>query len=246
MVGRITDTRRDQLIDFLQALIQKDENGMLNVLTLWAGDAEIDEDRLAYDISELVFGYDNLSLKDLKVGPLLSEVAAVMRDNNLSLPSDLTLLFKALITLEGMGHQLDPDFHMVDNLTSFVADLMQRRFAPEVLARRAGKGLKEMAETLLGLPRDIARLFRQARRGRLRIDLDLKRLDHFGFQLVHASNRLTMGILTASLVVGSSIVMTVDAGPTLFGLPLFGFLGFLLAFFNSVWIILSIWRSGRD
>ncbi|MBI5329541.1 MAG: ubiquinone biosynthesis protein UbiB [Betaproteobacteria bacterium] len=246
MVGRITDTRRDQLIDFLQALIQKDESGMLNVLTLWAGDAEIDEDHLAYDISELVFGYDNLSLKDIKVGPLLSEVAAMMRDNNLSLPPDLTLLFKALITLEGLGHQLDPDFHMVDNLTPFVARLLEQRYAPQALAKRAGKGLKEMAEILVGLPRDVARLFRQARRGRLRIDLDLKRLDHFGQQLVHASNRLTMGILTASLVVGSSIVMTVDAGPTLFGLPLFGLLGFLIAFFNSVWIILSIWRSGRD
>jgi ubiquinone biosynthesis protein len=43
-----------------------------------------------------------------------------MRDNKLSMPPDLTLLFKALITLEGLGHQLDPDFHMVDQLTPFV------------------------------------------------------------------------------------------------------------------------------
>jgi len=99
---------------------------------------------------------------------------------------------------------------------------------------------------VFGLPRDVARLFRQARRGRLRIDLDLKRLDHFGLQLNQAANRLTMGVLTASLVVGSSIIMTVQGGPKLFGLPVFGLLGFIVAFFNSIWIILSIWRSGRD
>jgi len=246
MVGRITDSRREQLIDFLQALIHKDETGMLNVLTLWSGDAEIDEDHLAYDISEMVFGYDNLTLKDIRIGALLNEVTAVMRDNHLALPPDLTLLFKAIITLEGLGHQLNPDFHMVDHLTPFVQRVMEARYSPQALARRARRGLREIAEIVVGLPRDVARLFRMARRGRLRIDLDLKRLDHFGLQLNQAANRLTMGVLTASLVVGSSIIMTVQGGPELFGLPLFGLLGFVVAFFNSLWILYAIWRSGRD
>jgi ubiquinone biosynthesis protein len=246
MVGRITDSRREQLIDFLQALIHKDEIGMLNVLTLWSGDAEIDEDHLAYDISEMVFGYDNLTLKDIRIGALLNEVTAVMRDNHLALPPDLTLLFKAIITLEGLGHQLNPDFHMVDHLTPFVQRVMEARYSPQALGRRARRGLREIAEIVVGLPRDVARLFRMARRGRLRIDLDLKRLDHFGLQLNQAANRLTMGVLTASLVVGSSIIMTVQGGPELFGLPLFGLLGFVVAFFNSLWILYAIWRSGRD
>jgi ubiquinone biosynthesis protein len=246
MVGRITDSRREQLIDFLEALIKKDEAGMLNVLVQWSGDAEIDEDHLAYDISEMVFGYDNLTLKDIRVGALLNEVTTVMRDNHLSLPPDLTLLFKALITLEGLGYQLNPDFHMVDHLTPFVRRVIEARYAPQALARRARHGLREIAEIVIGLPRDVARLFRMARRGRLRIDLDLKRLDHFGLQLDQAANRLTMGVLTASLVVGSSIIMTVQGGPELFGLPLFGLLGFVVAFFNSLWILYSIWRSGRD
>jgi ubiquinone biosynthesis protein len=246
MVGRVTDSRREQLIDFLDALVQKNELGMLNVLIQWAGDAEVDEERLAYDLSELVFGYDDLSLKDIHIGPLLSEITAVLRDNNLSLPPDLTLLFKAMITLEGLGHQLDPDFHLVDHLTPFVRQVMEARYSPNALAKRARRGLKELTEVVIGLPRDVARLFRQARRGRLRVDLDLKRLDHFGVQLNRAANRLTMGVLTASLVVGSSIIMTVEGGPELFGLPLFGLLGFLVAFLNSIWILIAIWHSGKE
>ncbi|MCP5276988.1 MAG: phosphotransferase [Thiobacillus sp.] len=246
MVGRVTDSRREQLIDFLDALVQKNEQGMLNVLMQWAGDVDVDEERLAYDVSELVFGYDDLSLKDIHISLLLSEITAVMRDNNLSLPPDLTLLFKAMITLEGFGHQLDPDFHLVDHLTPFVKQVMEARYSPQALANRARRGMKEMAEVVFGLPRDVARLFRQARRGHFRVDLDLKRLDHFGVQLNRAANRLTMGILTASLVVGSSIIMTVEGGPELFGLPLFGLLGFIVAFFNSVWILIAIWHSGKE
>ncbi|HNQ03730.1 MAG TPA: AarF/UbiB family protein [Thiobacillaceae bacterium] len=246
MVGRVTDTRRDQLIDFLDALIHKSEKGMLNVLTQWAGHAEVDEEHLAYDLSEMVFGYDDLSLKDIRIGFLLSEITALMRDNHLSLPPDLALLFKAMITLEGLGHQLDPDFHLVDHLTPFVHRIMEDRYSPEALLRRGRRGLREMAEVVFGLPRDVARLFRQVRRGNFRVDLDLKRLDHFGVQLNRAANRLTMGILTASLVVGSSIIMTVEGGPELFGLPLFGLLGFLVAFFNSLWILVAIWHSGKE
>jgi len=246
MVGRLTETRRGQITDFLGALIKKDEQALLNVLTLGAGDAEIDEDKLAFDLTDLIFSYDDLPLREIRIGPLLSDVTAVLRENNLAVPPDLTLLFKALITLEGFGHQLDPNFHMVDHLEPFVLEVMEARYSPGALYLRARRGLREIGEMVTGLPRDLARLLRQARRGHIRIDLDLKRLDHFGQQVNHAANRLTMGVLTASLVVGSSIIMTVQGGPELFGLPLFGLLGFLIAFFNSIGILWSIWRSGRE
>ena len=239
MVGRLTAYRRNQIVDLLDALARKDEEGMLAVLLDWTGEGEVDEARLGYDISELVFSYDNLQLKDVKLGTLLTDITAIIRDNALVLPADLALLFKALITLEGLGQQLDPTFHMVDHLTPFVRDVIAQRYQPAALIKRGRKSLKEALEVVTGLPRDLARLMREARRGRLRIDLDLKRLDQFGQQLDRASSRITMGILTASLVIGSSIVMTVE------GWRFLGILGFLLAFLNSLWVIFSIWRSGK-
>jgi ubiquinone biosynthesis protein len=245
MVGMLTETRRNQIVDLLHALTRKDEQGVLQVLLDWSGDTVQDEERLAYDVAEMLQSYDDLRLKDVKIGGLLNDITALLRDNNLVLPADLTLLFKTLITLEGLGQQLDPDFHMIDHVTPFVERIIQQRYTPGALMTRGRKSLREALEVLADLPRDLRHLLRDARRGRVRVDLDLKRLDHFGHQLDRASNRLTMGILTASLVVGSSIIMTVKGGPQLFGLPLFGLLGFLIAFINSLWIIFSIWRSGK-
>jgi ubiquinone biosynthesis protein len=245
MVGMLTHPRRNQIVDLLHALTRKDEQALLQVLLEWSGESEIDEDRLAYDVTELLQSYDDLQLKDVKIGALLNDITALMRDNNLLLPADLILLFKTLITLEGLGQQLDPEFHMIDHVTPFVERIIQQRYTPGALFARGRKSVREALEVVADLPRDLRHLLRDARRGRMKIDLDLKRLDHFGHQLDSASNRLTMGILTASLVVGSSIIMTVEGGPQLFGLPLFGLLGFLIAFFNSLWIIFSIWRSGK-
>jgi len=245
MVGMLTSSRRHQIVDLLHALTLKDEQALLQVLLDWSGESVIDEDRLAYDVTELLQSYDDLQLKDVKIGALLNDITALMRDNNLLLPADLTLLFKTLITLEGLGQQLDPEFHMIDHLTPFVERIIQQRYTPGALLARGRKTVREALEVVADLPRDLQHLLRDMRRGRVKIDLDLKRLDQFGHQLDSASNRLTMGILTASLVVGSSIIMTVEGGPKLFGLPLFGLLGFLIAFFNSLWIIFAIWRSGK-
>jgi ubiquinone biosynthesis protein len=64
-----------------------------------------------------------------------------------------------------------------------------------------------------------------------------------GDQLDRAANRLALALVIAALIVGSSIVMTVAGGPTLFGLPAFGFLGFGGACLGGLWLIRSIWRS---
>ena len=121
---------------------------------------------------------------------------------------------------------------MVDHLEPFVWQVIEARYTPDALLKRTRHGMKEISDVMLGLPRDLARLFRQARRGRLRIDLDLKRLDHFGQQLNNAANRLTMGVLTASLVIGSSIIAHVGEswnGWRLLGYPGIAVTGFLLA-----------------
>ena len=245
MVGVLTDTRRNQIVDLLHAFINNDETAFLQVLQDWAGENDADEAQLAYQVAELMIVYDDLQLKDIDLAALLNDVTSLMRDNNLVLPADLSLLFKTLISLEGLGRQLNPDFRMIDRVAPFVEKIVLARYTPQAMWTRGRQSALEALQVISGLPHDFSRLLRQARRGRLRIDFDLKRLDHFGHQLDRASNRITMGILTASLVVGSSIIMTVSGGPQLFGLPLFGLLGFLIAFVNSVWIIISIWRSGK-
>ena len=246
MTGMLTHDRRNQIADMLVALLRKDEQGLLEVILEWTGDGPVDEARLSADLIEFVFNYSSVHLRDLSMGNLLSELTVIMREHHLVLPSDLTLLFKALITLEGLGRQLDPEFDMGEHIEPFMAQVLPLRYSPSALAKRAERGVREMVSVLTGLPRDLSRFFKELRKGRAHIDLDLKRLDHFGQQIDRSANRLTLGIMTASLVIGSSIVMTIEGGPKIFGMPVLGFFGFIIAVFNSIWIVLSIWRSGKD
>jgi ubiquinone biosynthesis protein len=248
MVGRLSPARRRQIIDLLAGLAGHDEEAMLEVLLDWRGDQFVDEARLAADLGEFAFDYADMQLKDLKIGVLLHRVSAILREHSIVLPSDLTLLFKALITLEGLGRQYDPEFRLIERVKPFIDRAMRERYQPVETARRAQQTLSDMFGLVTSMPRDLARLVKDARHGRMRVDLDLKRLDRFGDRLHSAMDRATIGIMTASLVVGSSIVMTIAEGPRLFGVSLLtycGLVGYLVAFVNSLWIIFSIWRSSR-
>lgn len=246
MVGRLPAERREQICDLLAAVGEREEHGILEVLLDWTGDAAVDEQELTHDIAEFMFSYEHVPLREIDFGQMLHDIIDLMRRHSITLPADLTLLFKALITLEGLGRQLDPDFHMVEFLTPFVRKTIVQRYRPRALLARGRKNVSETLKLLSGLPHDINRLLKQARRGKLSIDLDLKRLDHFGQQLDRSTNRLTLGIVTSALIIGSSIVMTVPGGPHVLGMPFFGFLGFIIAFATSLWLIFSIWRAGKD
>jgi ubiquinone biosynthesis protein len=249
MVGRLSPQRRKQVIDLLAGLARMEEEPMLDVLLDWAGEAYVDEAKLAADVNELVFDYEGMPLKDIRIGAVIRQFAGIVREHSIVLPSDLSLMFKALITLEGLGRQYDPEFHIVDELTPLLRRALSERYQPGELARRGRGAFNDFLNLVSSVPRDFARLLREARRGKTRIDLDLKRLDSFGRQLDRTLDRVTMGIMTASLVIGSAIVLTVEGGPRVLGmpvLPVIGLAGYLMAFLNSLWIIYGIWRSGRE
>ena len=249
MAGRLSPLRRRQVVDLLAGLARLEEEPMLDVLLDWAGEAYVDEAKLSEDVNELVYEYEGVPLKDIRIGALIRQFAEIVRQHSIMLPPDLTLMFKALITMEGLGRQYDPTFHVTDHLAPMLRQALRERFRPAELVRRGRGAVADFLTVIGSVPRDIARLLREARRGKTRIDLDLKRLDSFGRQLDRTLDRVTVGIMTASLVIGSSIVMTVEGGPNLLGVPVLtaiGLFGYMLAFFNSLWILYGIWRSGRD
>ena len=236
------------MVDLLAGFVHHDEETMLEVLLDWRGNETVNEARLAADLGELAFDYSDAQLKDLKIGTLLHRVSTLLREHSIVLPADLALLFKALITLEGFGRQYDPEFRLVDRVEPFLSRAMSERYQPVDALRRGQATLSDFLGLVASMPRDLARLIKDARHGRMRVELDLKHLDTFGDRVHSAMNRATIGIMTASLVVGSSIVMTVGGGPTVLGVSLLtycGLLGYLIAFVNSLWVIFSIWRSGR-
>jgi ubiquinone biosynthesis protein len=184
-----------------------------------------------------------VALRQIRLADILGDMTALMRDHRLTLPPDLTMLFKALITLEGMGRQIDPDFDIVNQVAPLLTRATLERHKPDVLLRHARRNAGSLMAVLGALPQDLRRIMRLVRSGAVKVSVDMHELARFGALMDRAAIRLTVGMVTAALIIGSSIVMTVSGGPTLFGLPALGVLGFSAAGVGGLWLLLSIWRT---
>ena len=246
MVGRLTDARREQLTSVALGLVRDTPRQVVDVLLEWAGDSKVDEDALLLDIQCFVDEYRGAPLKRISLGGMLGDLVAILRQHQLALPADLALLVKAFITLEGLGRALDPDFNMAGAARPMLEQVLHARYTPSALFKGGWRAAGELVTLLGALPSDVSRLLRAARRGRLEVRIEVASMKHVGNQLDRAANRMAVGIVVAALIIGSSIVMTVQGGPTLFGLPLFGLLGFLGAVAGGAWLLLSIRRTRHE
>ncbi len=247
MVGRVSEQRRFQIVQMLHGLVEREAAAVGDVLLEWGeGGTGPDESRLQADIGAFVDQYRGVPLKDLRMGQMLIDVTTILRNHGLSLPPDLALMVKAFLTLEGFGRQLDPDFDMAGAARPYLERVMLAHWSPRALLRRGRRGLFDAIELAGDMPRELRRLLRAARRGRLNMQIEVTSLKAFGEQVDRAANRLTMGVVTAALVIGSSIVMNAAGGGVssrwLLALGVAGFVGAALI---GMWILLSIWRSGR-
>ncbi|GGK09229.1 ABC1 kinase family protein [Luteimonas terricola] len=246
MVGHLGERRRLEMARLLHGMVVQDAEAVADILLDWSIGGEVDEERLEADTAVVVDRYRGVPLKDLRMGTMLSDAAGLLRSHGLVLPPDLALVIKTFLTLEGFGRQLDPDFEMSTEARPWLERVMRRRFAPSALARRGRRGLAGMLELGTELPRDLRRLIRAARGGRLGARIDIPTLETFGDQVDRAASRLTMGVITAALIIGSSIVMNSVGGGTgnrwLMALGVGGFVG---AAAVGVWIVYSIWKGAH-
>ena len=243
MVGRISQERRYQLVDLLYGVVIRQADQVAETLMIWSGEFTFDNSTLVSEIDDFIDRVHGVPLKSLSFVDLTSDLIVLLRTHHLSLPSDLTLLIKALVSLEGMGRQLAPDFDIMSAAKPFLRHVMMIKYSPKELAKRGQKGIVGGLDLMAGLPKDVWDLVKIMRSGRFQFHMEVEQMEHFLDRLDKSITRITIGIVIAALIMGSSIVMTVAGGEIPIGLEYFSMVGFAGAVLGGLWMMFSIWRG---
>ena len=245
-VGRLDPRMRDRLTSAVHAVVREKADRLADaVLDIAEPTDEIDRQELRRDVAEIVDSYAGVTLNDLALGEVFRDAASVMARHRLRFPPDLMLLAKSLVTIVGVGRQLDPSFQLLEHAKPMLEKVLRDRLSPAGVAAQIGEAGRDMAEALQAIPRDVREILRKARRDRLQIQFVHRNLDFFVQEMDRASNRLSFAIVIAALVIGSSLIFRWGTGPTLFGYPALGLTGFLTAAVLGIWLVIGILRSGR-
>ncbi|MBU2602136.1 MAG: phosphotransferase [Actinobacteria bacterium] len=190
--------------------------------------------------------YFGLKLADLDAGALIHEVFDLIYHLHLNLPSRFLLLEKSLLTLEGVATTVYPDLNVFQMARPYARRLLVRRYRPDVALAGAGRSFEAYARVLRDYPFQLHDLLEEMRDGELEIKFVHMGLDDFGHKLDVLTNRVVIGLITATLGLASSMVAVfVTDGPHVLGLSVWGIPGFFGSFVFGVWLMWAIVRSGR-
>jgi ubiquinone biosynthesis protein len=246
MVGRLDSGLKRYLTDILSSVIRHDVDGLANTII---GAGEMNETlnlrSLKKGLSDFIDGYFEIPLKEIEVGKMLLEFIDLISTHRIKMHPDLTMLVKVLVVVEGMGRELDPQFDMIGHLRPFLEEALLEKHSPGRMLKELSEGMEAYLGLARDLPREIREVLNKINRNKFRIDLEHRGLDRFSREMDRSANRLSLSLIIAALLIGSSIAMQTDRGPLLLGLPAFAFFGYLCAGVIGFWWMVAIIRSGR-
>ena len=246
MMGSLDEELMEAAGNLLTAIVKKDVNKIIRAFTdIGILENTLDIRGLKLDLTDFLDRYYQVPLSQLDVGKILSELTEIIRKHRIRLPSDLTLMGKALVTEEGVGRILDPDFDLITMAKPYVEKIMMRKLDPRRHLKEFASTMDDFNRLIKILPTEIRAIVMKIKKGELNIKFEHKGLEHFISELDKASNRLSFSLIIASLIIGSSLIVQLDKGPLIFGFPVFGILGYLIAAFLGLWLVIAIIRSGK-
>jgi ubiquinone biosynthesis protein len=246
MTGTIDEEIANNMSAMFSAVVARDVNSLIDIL-LAVGVAEdpLDRKGLKAELIDLFDRYYGVPLKDVNVGKAIDEQMRIIRRYRLRPPSDLIIMARALLVSEGVARMLYPQFNIVEYARPYARKLLARSFDPTREVYELAKAAKDTVGLAKRMPLDLRRILTKIREDDITVGIKHKGLERLITELDRSSNRLSFAVVIAALIIGTSIVFETGVGPRLFGYPVLGLAGFLLAAVLGMWLLVGIIRSGR-
>ncbi|MCQ6561737.1 ABC1 kinase family protein [Paenibacillus mendelii] len=249
MVGRLTPGMKKNFASFVIALRNQSTKGVIRAISnMGVVPEDVNKELLHADVDELREKYYQVPLNQISMGEAVRDLFSVALRHRIRIPTELTLLGKALLTMEGVVTALDPAFSVFDVAEPFGTKLLLKRLSPIQMLKSWLEDLPEYVDLLREIPSGVKQLSSLMRKGQVRVEVAVPQLDALMIKMDRISNRLSFSIVLLSLsivMVGLIIGSALSHSDTLlWRIPVIE-IGFVIAIFLFVWLIYAIFRSGR-
>jgi len=252
-----------------------DEENMTQIANIFLGYAEhdydmvidafkdaglIDEDRVDMDafradlkdISEPFYGR---SLKTISAVDVYDKVMKVVLKHHIRLPRNYLLLLKTFIQTEALGKILDSDANLLEVTRPYAEALLERGYNTRKLYRNLSKDARQFAGYLRRAPKYIHEILQMTARGKHRVEVKHTGIDGMAARFEKGVNRLTLGLVISASLIAASLVLNAARnsfelnimllGQKVSMTTIFGLAGYSLATVLGLWLVISIFRSGK-
>jgi len=249
-VGRVTEDLREHIANLFMALLNKDFDNIVSEyieMGIVSQDIDMDQFRAEFrtDLADFIEPLYGLTLKEINFAAYLNALTEIAARHRLRLPSELLLVNKAMMVLESIYSELDPNFDFFKAAEPYASKLMRSRLDPAKTLERARKNLVDLGDFAVTFPRQVRMLIQKTIKDNLQIKMHHVGLDRLIRDFDRSSNRIAFSLIVSALLLSSAIMHSAAIGPRIYGISLLGLSAFIFALVLGIWLLISIIRSGR-
>ncbi|MBI4684828.1 MAG: AarF/ABC1/UbiB kinase family protein [Nitrospirae bacterium] len=250
IVGRVTDEMKETMANTFLALINKDFDRLIDqYIELGLVPDEIDliafRKGFKADLVDFLEPMYGLTLKDINFSEYMDTVTHLAIKHNMKIPSDLLLVNKAMLILENIGRELDPNFDFTAAAEPYASKLVREKFSPSRIYEKTKRNIEEITDFVALFPRQMKQIVRKVLKDDIHFKLTHIGLERFIRDMDKSSNRISFSMIVSSVILSSAIMHATGVGPKIFGVSILALLAFGFASLLGIWLIISIIRSGR-
>ena len=230
MMGVLDEEFRQNLAELMIHFSDRNIDGLINqLIRMDILNEKTDINILKTDLNDLFAKYYGVELS--RFNGIIEDLLFLMQKYDVKLPNEFVLMARGLSMVENLGLRLDPNIDVVSILKPFARKLMVQRYNPFKMAINAKNSFFTFEHVLRSLPSLISKTIYKIEEGEVTVNIEVKHISEI-------ANQLSLAIIIAALLVGSSLVMLVDVGPRFYGMPVLGFVGFTISLALGVFTVL--------
>lgn len=230
MMGSLDEEFRQDLAELMIYFSDRNIDGLINqLIRMDILNEKIDINILKSDLNDLFAKYYGVELS--RFNGIIEDLLFLMQKFDVRLPNEFVLMARGLSMVENTGLRLDPDIDVVALLKPFARKLMVQRYNPLKMASNAKNSFFAFEHVLRALPSLISKTIYKIEEGEVTVNIEVKHISEI-------ANQLSLAIIIAALLIGSSLVMLIDVGPRFYEMPVLGFVGFTISLALGVFTVL--------
>jgi ubiquinone biosynthesis protein len=214
MVGRLSPEMRDRTIDLMLAAVRKDSYGVADALyAIGRPTKKVDMREYRAEVALLAEKYIGKPMKELEISAMIRDLIGGATKYSIEMPPDFMMVGKSLMTIEGIGKEIDPELDVLGEATPYFLELMKARYSPQRIGNELLRGVEQLSRAGYDMPLQVREVLEDLRLGRLTV----RAVDpSMALAVDRLGRRLFSSLVVASLV-GSGSYLAGTAEHSVFG-----------------------------
>jgi predicted unusual protein kinase regulating ubiquinone biosynthesis (AarF/ABC1/UbiB family) len=242
MVGRIPPSLQDHLLRLMLAVADGngEEAARISIAMGTPLEGLWEEEKFVREVTELVSRFYGATAREIELGRVVIELTKIAATSGIILPSQISTLGRAFLALDQAGRTLDPEFDPNAAIRRHSSEVMQQRMLRNASPAAMFANLLELNEFVQRLPGRLNRVLDSVAENELEVGIRVKEEVWMMEGLQKISNRITVGLVLAALIIGAAMMMRVDTPFRIMGYPGLAILLFLAAAVMGLFLVVTI------